>query len=164
MSRRGAITATVLVAIGLVAILAICMAHTETRCPSRRPTPGCWYDRGVDALREGAFAGAKRLSRKPSGTTDRYVQAYARLAERKSELDDESGAKDALIHVSDLVPDRTRLDPEDQTATGKPRSSVGAAKHDEAIRAYTQLACPQARKTPARGSTWAGPKRRRASQ
>jgi len=149
MSRRGAITATVLVAIGLVGFLGIWQWQHRNALPEPPANARVWYDRGVDALREGAFAGAKASFQEAIRHDDRYVQAYARLAEAESELDDESGAKDALIHVSDLVPDRTRLDPEDQLRLEAAQSSV-LRKHDEAIRAYTQLAA----RRPKDAGTW----------
>ncbi|MGH9962693.1 MAG: tetratricopeptide repeat protein, partial [Pyrinomonadaceae bacterium] len=71
------------------------------------------YNRGVDAMREGAFYRASKILQQVIQDDDRFALAHARLAEAWTELDSSDKAKDELIRATDLVPDRSILPPLD---------------------------------------------------
>jgi tetratricopeptide (TPR) repeat protein len=139
--RRVSISVAMLIAIGLVGLLAW-QWNRRRDLPPAPEDARVWYQKGIDALREGSFAGAKASLQEAVRRYPQYVQAYARLAEAQSELDDNAGAKDALVQVGVLVPDRTRLPLDDQLRLEAAQSSV-LRKHDDAIRAYRELAAGQ---------------------
>ncbi len=68
-----------------------------------------WYDRGSDALRNGAFLQASTMLEEALKIDDRFALAHARLAEALTELDYTDRAKDEALKVSALVPDRSLL-------------------------------------------------------
>jgi tetratricopeptide (TPR) repeat protein/predicted Ser/Thr protein kinase len=107
------------------------------------PTPPSnvqrWYDQGVESLRQGTYAVARAQLQQAVDLFPKYVQAYSRLAEASSELDDQPGAQHALLVVNELVPNRTRLDKEDRLRLEAVLASV-QRHHDEAILLYTKLA------------------------
>jgi tetratricopeptide (TPR) repeat protein len=68
-----------------------------------------WYDRGIEAIREGAYLSGQRALEESIKRFPRHALAHARLAEAYAELDDEQDAKDQLLHVANLVPNESRL-------------------------------------------------------
>src|SRR5947209_5446324 len=68
-----------------------------------------WYDKGTDALRNGAYYQASKELEQAIAADDKFALAHARLAEAWTELDYTDKAKDELLRVSSLVPDRTAL-------------------------------------------------------
>ena len=101
---------TVIAAIVVSALAVWAVIHFWRPRPYE-PTPATknWYDRGTDAVRNGAyFAATKSLEQAISGD-DRFALAHARLAEALSELEYRDRAKDELLRVSALVPDRSSL-------------------------------------------------------
>lgn len=68
-----------------------------------------WYNKGVDALRNGAFLQASKALERAVETDPDFALAHARLAEAYTELDYTDKAKDELLRVSSLVPDRSHL-------------------------------------------------------
>lgn len=68
-----------------------------------------WYNKGTDALRNGAFLQASRALEQSVAADDRFALAHARLAEAYTELDYSDKAKDELLRVTTLVPDRSQL-------------------------------------------------------
>ena len=85
------------------------IAWRTTRSPGLPPVPAeaqQWYERGTEALREGAYLRARGNLEEATRLFDRYALAYARLAEADTELDDEGAAQTRLLRLSDLVPDR----------------------------------------------------------
>jgi tetratricopeptide (TPR) repeat protein/predicted Ser/Thr protein kinase len=130
-------------AIALVAatVAGIGVVRWRHRHPFPDPSPAAekWYDRGVSAIREGAYAGARASLDEAIRLDPQYVQAYARLADARSELDDQRGAQAALLRVDELVPDRTGLSAGDRLRLDAVIASV-LRDHDRAIAAYTALA------------------------
>ncbi|HUE81507.1 MAG TPA: tetratricopeptide repeat protein [Pyrinomonadaceae bacterium] len=63
------------------------------------------YDRGTEALREGAYYQASSLLEQAISVDDKFALAHARLAETWAELDYTDKAKDELLRAKDLVPD-----------------------------------------------------------
>jgi serine/threonine protein kinase len=103
-----------------------------------------WYDRGVEALREGTYAGARASFEEAVRLFPQYVQAYSRLAEACSELDDERCAQAALVRVGALVPNQTWLNPEERLRLDAARASV-LRDHDQAIADHRALVDRQPR-------------------
>lgn len=102
-----------------------------------------WYEQGVAALRTGSYAGALANLREAVRLHPTYAHAYSRLAEAHSELDDQRAAANALVQVSDLVPDQSMLDEDERLRLTAVRASV-LRQHDVAVRAYEDLAARHA--------------------
>lgn len=79
--------------------------------PQFKPSaPGAdWYVKGSDALRNGAYLQASVALSRAIQTDPGFPLAHARLAEAWAELDYTDRAKDELLLVSNLVPDRSNL-------------------------------------------------------
>jgi tetratricopeptide (TPR) repeat protein len=82
----------------------------------RRPAPykapidaQRWYDIGSAALRDGLFHQASNALEKATIADPNFALAHARYAEALMELDYVDKAKDELLRVSALAPDRTML-------------------------------------------------------
>jgi len=100
------------VAAGIVLVSLIAfVAWRVTRPKLRPPSPEAQrlYDKGVEAIREGAFFRASKLLQQAVQEDDQFALAHARLAEVWTELDSSDKAKDELIRATDLVPDRSVL-------------------------------------------------------
>jgi len=98
-----------------------------------------WYDKGTNALREGAYYQASRMLARATSIDDRFALAHARLAEAWAEMDYNSKAKDELLRVVALVPDRSALQPLDAlylTAI----NSVVSRDYPAAINSYSEIA------------------------
>jgi tetratricopeptide (TPR) repeat protein/predicted Ser/Thr protein kinase len=132
-------------AVGLAAavvVVAAAISFVEwrgRRLPTPSPDAQRWFDRGVEAIREGAYAGARASFEEAVRLDPQYAQAYARLADAESELDDERGAQAALLHVGELIPNRTELSADEQARLEAVRSAV-LREHDRSIASYRQLA------------------------
>ena len=98
-----------------------------------------WFDIGVQAMRDMTYVGARDAFKRATEIFPDYALAYSRLAEALTALDDEGGAKQALVDVSRLVPDRTRLPREEQFRFEAAAESA-SRRHDGAVEAYKQLA------------------------
>lgn len=61
------------------------------------------YDRGVEALRNGAFLQAEKAFEQAIGIDDKFALAHARLAEALTQLDYSDRAKDELLRVHRLA-------------------------------------------------------------
>lgn len=97
------------------------------------------YRRGVEALRDGTYAGARDQFTEAIRLFGDYVQAYSGLAQANKELDDEEGAARVLVRLNQLVPDRSRVPAADRLRMEAVLASV-ARTHDAAIEAYRELA------------------------
>ncbi len=65
------------------------------------------YNLGTVALRNGALIQARKAFEQAIEIDDNYALAHARLAEVSTELDNTERAKDELLRLSTLVPDRS---------------------------------------------------------
>ena len=63
------------------------------RLPAAPPDGERWYERGTEALREGAFHSAAAALEEAVRIHPKYHVAYARLAEARGEMDDERAAQ-----------------------------------------------------------------------
>ncbi len=68
-----------------------------------------WYDKGIDALGSGAYLQASKAFDQSIGIDPKFPLAHARLAEAWFELDYTDKAKDEMLKVQALVPDRSQL-------------------------------------------------------
>jgi serine/threonine protein kinase/Flp pilus assembly protein TadD len=68
-----------------------------------------WYDRGMEALHRGEYYQASKALNKAIESDDKYAMAHAHLAEALIEMGYTDNAKDEMLRVSTLVPDRSVL-------------------------------------------------------
>jgi serine/threonine protein kinase len=68
-----------------------------------------WYERGMEALSSGAYFQASKSLTKATETDEKFALAHARLAEAWMEMGYIDNAKDEMLRVSALVPDRSVL-------------------------------------------------------
>jgi serine/threonine protein kinase/Tfp pilus assembly protein PilF len=101
---------SMLLVLGLLS-LSIFAAWYFTRVRAHVPAPEAkqWYDRGTEALRDGAFYRASKLLETAVQTDPQFALAHARLAEAWMELDYSDKAKDEMLMVKRLVPDSSVL-------------------------------------------------------
>jgi tetratricopeptide (TPR) repeat protein/predicted Ser/Thr protein kinase len=76
---------------------------------SAPPAAARWYQRGAEAIREGAYHSGQRALEEAIRLFPEYPIAHARLAEALAELDDERGAQTQLLRLSSVLPDESRL-------------------------------------------------------
>ena len=76
-----------------------------------QPTPEArgWYEKGTNAIREGAYYQATRALDRAIELDNQYALAHARLAEAYMEIDSGDSAKEEILTALSLVPDRTAL-------------------------------------------------------
>ncbi len=128
----------ILAVIGLAAVVWLL---NEWRKPSPyQPTPVAlnFYNKGTDALRNGAFLQASQAFEQAIANDDKFPLAHARVAEAYSELDYADKAKDTLLRVQALVPDRSRLAPTDALHLEAINATV-SKDFAGAIKAYQEL-------------------------
>ena len=97
-----------------------------------------WYNKGTDALRNGAFLQASKALEQAVGTDNKFALAHARLAEAWLELDYADKAKDEMLKVQSLVPNRSQL----ATTDARYLEAINATVTRDfpgAIKAYTEL-------------------------
>lgn len=112
---------------------------TRATLPAAPEEAAQHYRRGVEALRDGTYAGARDQFTEAIRQFPDYVQAYSGLVQANKELDDEDGAARALVRLNQLVPDRSRLPTDDRLRMEAVLASF-ARTHDVAIEAYRKLA------------------------
>ena len=106
-----------LLGVALVALIALGgFAAWRLRPAIHQPSPEAlrWYQRGSNAMRDGAFYQASQLFKLALEKDEQFVLAHARQAEALTELDYTDQAKDHLIRISALAPDRSSLPPLDR--------------------------------------------------
>ncbi|HJU54188.1 MAG TPA: tetratricopeptide repeat protein, partial [Pyrinomonadaceae bacterium] len=96
------------VALGVVAVLLMMYwlrpAPYQPSAEARR-----WYDTGAEALRDGLYHQASKAFEQAIASDDKFALAHARYSEALMELDYVDRAKDELLKVSALTPDRDAL-------------------------------------------------------
>lgn len=98
--------------IGILAIIIVAwlVARIWKPAPYVPPTVALeWYNKGMEAMRNGAFLQATLALKQAIQTDDKFALAHARLAEAWTELDYADEAKNEMLRVAELVPDRSRL-------------------------------------------------------
>jgi serine/threonine protein kinase/lipopolysaccharide biosynthesis regulator YciM len=104
-------SAAVAMLVSVIAVVALLVVPRFWRAAPHQPVPAAkqWYDRGTNYLRDGAYYQASKALQQAVNLDDKFALAHARLAEAWTELDYSDRAKDELLRVSALVPDRSAL-------------------------------------------------------
>src|SRR5262249_7951231 len=104
-------SAAVAMVVSVVAVIGVLVVPRLWRTRPHQPLPAAsqWYDRGTNYLRDGAYYQASKALEEAISIDDKFALAHARLAEAWSELDYSDKAKDELLRVSALVPDRSAM-------------------------------------------------------
>jgi tetratricopeptide (TPR) repeat protein/predicted Ser/Thr protein kinase len=97
-----------------------------------------WYNRGVEALQSGAYFQANKSLTKAVEIDDKFAMAHARLAESWMEMGYTDNAKDEMLRVSTLVPDRSVLEQAD-ALTLEAINALVSADFPRAIKAYGEI-------------------------
>jgi serine/threonine protein kinase/Tfp pilus assembly protein PilF len=123
--------------IGLVVIWAVVkLWQPGMHKPS--PEAQAWYDKGMEALHAGSYHQASMSFQHATEADDNFVMAHARYAEASMELGYADRAKDELLRISTLLPDRSALQREDALYLD---AISGIVSNDlaRAIKAYTEI-------------------------
>ncbi len=115
-----------------------------TRLPKVPVDSQRWYQRGVDALRDGAYQNGRTALERAVELFPQNALAYARLAEADMELDDERAAQTDLIRLSSIVSDESRL-PVDEQLRVRAVKALVLRDLDGSIGAYRDLVNRDAR-------------------
>lgn len=140
--KRPRLSVGVVVAALLLAGLAVWLILRSQRPVAHQPTAEAvrWYEMGTNALRDGAYYQASKALEQAVASDDSYALAHARLAEAFMELDYVDRAKDEMLRVSSLTPDRSVLQPIDVlyldaiTATVRRDFASAVAAYEEIAR------------------------------
>lgn len=97
-----------------------------------------WYNKGSGALRDGAFLQASKALEQAVATDPKFALAHARLAEAWFELDYADKAKDEMLRVQSLVPNRSQLAASDALYLEAINATI-TKDFPGAIKAYTEL-------------------------
>lgn len=97
----------VFAAVGLAIFAVVQLTRPRVHVPSAEAKQ--WYDRGTEALRDGAFYKASNLLGKAVEVDPQFALAHARLAESWMELDYSERAAQEMLIVKRLVPDSSVL-------------------------------------------------------
>lgn len=95
----------------ILTLAAIWIGGRRARPGVHQPNPDVkrLYDVGTNYMREGAYFQASKAFERAIALDDEFALAHARLAEAWMELDYDDKAKDELLRVTALVPDRSSL-------------------------------------------------------
>ena len=129
-------------ALGVIVVAFIVWAGMRYWKPAPyEPTPEAlsWYNKGVDALRNGAFLQASKALEQAVAADQGFALAHARLAEAYTELDYTDKAKDELLRVSSLVPDRSQLPQFDALYLTAINNTV-TRDFPDAVKAFAEIA------------------------
>ncbi|HEX8493867.1 MAG TPA: tetratricopeptide repeat protein [Pyrinomonadaceae bacterium] len=125
-------------AIGVLLIWAI-VAWWQPGMHKPSPVAESWYDKGMSALRDGAYFQASKAFESAIEADDKFVMAHAHLAEALMELGYADRAKEELLRVTELVPDRSVL-PQMDALYRDAISGVVLNDLPSAIKAYAEIA------------------------
>jgi tetratricopeptide (TPR) repeat protein len=130
------------VAAGLLVVVALALAGWFlTRAKPHKPTEEAQrlFEAGSNALRAGSFFQASKALELAVRSDDQFALAHARLAEAWMELDYSGKAKDELLRVSELTPDRSLFTPVDALYLDAITATV-RRDFARAIAAYSEIA------------------------
>ena len=125
------------VVVGLTLFLASRWRGASPHVPSAEAQG--WYDRGTSALRDGAYYQASKMLGRAVSLDADFALARARLAEAYAEMEYTSKAKDEMLRVAALVPDRSVLPPLDALYLDAVNALV-VRDFESAIKAYAEIA------------------------
>lgn len=129
----------IVAALGLGAVLWLALAPSRAGQQPSSAAAKLWYERGLEALRSGAYSQAKKSLMKAAELDDKYAMTHARLAEAWLEMGYADEAKDEMLRVSTLVSDRSALEQKDELAIEAINALV-SNDFTRAIKAYDELA------------------------
>jgi serine/threonine protein kinase len=121
-------------------ITAIIVYNRVTRPKLHQPSVQAQklFDKGVEALREGAYYQASLAFEQAVAADNQFALAHARLAEALMELDYIERARNELLLVSQLVPDRSALMDKDKFYLDAVVATV-SRDFPRAVRSYEQI-------------------------
>lgn len=125
----------------LVVVLFSVWAFAYLRRPTaHRPAPAALeaHERGVDAMRAGAYHRAKTEFERAVEIDGKFALAHARLAEAWAELDYLDRSKDELLTAGSLVPERKVLSPLDALYLDAV-TTTARREFAEAVKAYEEI-------------------------
>ena len=131
--------ATFLLAIAGLALV-VWLVYMWSKPDPYQPSPDVadLYNKGTDALRNGAFLQATKAFEQAIAKDPKFPLAHARVAEAYMELDYADKAQNSMLRVQALVPDRSRLAPHDGLHLEAINATVGR-DFPSAIKAYQEL-------------------------
>jgi serine/threonine protein kinase/Flp pilus assembly protein TadD len=97
-----------------------------------------WYNKGTEAMRNGAFLQATLALKQAIQADDKFALAHARLAEAWTELDYADEAKNEMLKVAELVPDRSQLPRVDALYLEAIHAAV-TGDFSNSVRAYSDI-------------------------
>lgn len=112
--------------------------RSSVRLPEVPPDADRYYQRGTEAVREGAYYTGSKLLETAIERFPAHALAYARLAEAHAELDNERAASENLGHLWRLVPDPSKLPRADRVRVQAVQSLV-ARDLSAAVGSYREL-------------------------
>jgi tetratricopeptide (TPR) repeat protein len=130
------------VAAGLLVMVALVLGGWFLmRANPHKPTAEAQrlYEAGANALRAGSFFQASKALELAIRSDDQFALAHARLAEAWMELDYSGKAKDELLRVGELTPDRSLFTPVDALYLDAITATV-RRDFARAIAAYSEIA------------------------
>jgi len=127
--------------LGILAVIAAVWFGSRLLKPKpyeATPEARTWYEKGTEALRNGAFLQATKALEQSVAVDPKFPLAHARLAEAWNELDYADKAKDEMLRVQSLVPNRSQLAKIDALYLEGINSTL-TRDYDAAIKAYAEL-------------------------
>ena len=125
------------IALAVIVLLLIFLLKPSPYKPSAAAKT--WYDKGVAALRDGAFLQATKAFEQAVAEDPKFPLAHARLAEAWYEMDYADKAKDEMLIVQNLVPNRSQLEKTDRLHLEAINATV-SHEFAAAINPYKELA------------------------
>jgi len=130
---------TVIIALICLGVAGIAVARLLKPTPYKPSSVALdWYNKGTDALQNGAFLQASKALEQAIAADNKFALAHARLAEAWTELDYSDRAKDEMLRVQSLVPNRSQLAPIDALYLEAINATV-TGDFPGAVIAYTAL-------------------------
>ena len=123
-------------ALGALLLAALLSAPGRSHQPS---AARAWYDRGTEALQEGAYDQASKLLGEAARLDPRFAPAHIRLAEAWAELDDPMRASDELLQAESLAREHGGL-PDPEPLYLEAINAIVRREFGRAIQAYGQIA------------------------
>jgi tetratricopeptide (TPR) repeat protein len=121
-----------------LALLAVFQHWRTPATPEPSAEARQWYDRGTGALRDGAYYQASKMLSRAISIDDNFALAHARLAEAWAEMEYTNKAKDELLRVVSLLPNRSSL-PQLDALYLDAVNAVVARDFEAAIKAYGEI-------------------------
>jgi serine/threonine protein kinase len=109
-----------------------------------------WYQAGTEHLRNGTYYQASVALQRATSADNRFALAFAREADAWTELDETDKAKDALLRMAILVPDRSFLSKLDRLYLDAITNTVTENYH-AAVDAFREIlaSAPESERAPA---------------